>query len=142
MTVRRTMFVPCAVMIAICACGLVSGLQNKTESPTIVAVEGGAIFRNHCAVCHGRDGRGHGPATVALKDAVPDLTLIARKNGGVFPSSRVKAVIAGTGEGSPAHGSREMPIWGPIFHNFEWDQDLGEVRLQNVADYLQSMQQK
>jgi cytochrome c553 len=73
MTVRRTMFVPCAVMIAICACGLVSGLQNKTESPTIVAVEGGAIFRNHCAVCHGRDGRGHGPAIVALKDAVPWL---------------------------------------------------------------------
>jgi hypothetical protein len=59
-----------------------------------------------------------------------------------FPSSRVKAGIAGTEQGPAAHGSSEMPVWGPIFHNFEWDQDLGEVRLQNVTNCLQSIQQK
>jgi mono/diheme cytochrome c family protein len=138
---KRIVLAVSAVVITACAFNLLSALQNKTESPTVVAVEGGQIFRNHCAVCHGKDGRGRGPATIALKELVPDLTLIARRNEGAFPAREVKAVIAGTDERS-ADGSREMPIWGPIFHNFEWDQDLGEVRLQNVTDYVHSIQQK
>ncbi len=140
MPLPRPAFVLFAAITASCAIGFVSA-QNKTESPTVVTVDGGEIFRDHCAVCHGRDGRGRGPATIALKDTVPDLTLIARRNGGVFPASRVKAFVDGTQE-TAAHGSREMPVWGPIFHNFEWDQDLGEVRLQNVTDYVRSIQQK
>ncbi len=136
-------FAATALSIAICALSLVAApSQNKTESPTVIEVEGGEIFGNHCAVCHGKDGRGRGPATIALKDTVPDLTQIARRNGGVFPASRVKAVIDGTGEERAAHGTRDMPIWGPLFHNFEWDQDLGEVRLENVTNYLRSIQQK
>lgn len=143
MALRRMVFAASAVIIAVCSFALVSAsLQEKTESPTVVEVEGGEIFHNHCAVCHGKDGRGRGPATIALKDTVPDLTQIAGRNGGIFPSSRVKAVIAGTEQGPAVHRSREMPIWGPIFHNFEWDQDLGEVRLQNVTNYLQAIQQK
>lgn len=142
MPLRRIVLAASAVMIAMCVFAYVSASQrNKTESPTLVEVEGGEIYRNHCAVCHGKDGRGHGPAAIALKETVPDLTQIARRNGGVFPASRVKAVIDGTEE-SAAHGSREMPVWGPIFHEFEWDQDLGEVRLQNVTDYIRSIQQK
>ena len=139
----RSMVFTLAVIVLISAFGLIPApSQNNTESPTVVAVEGGEIFQNHCAVCHGKDGRGHGPATIALKDTVPDLTLIARRNGGVFPASRVKAIIDGTSEVPAAHGSREMPIWGPVFHNFEWDQDLGEVRLENVTNYIRSIQQK
>lgn len=141
MPLPRPVFVLLAAITVSCAIGFVSA-QNKTESPTVVAVDGGEIFQNHCAVCHGKDGRGRGPATIALKDTVPDLTQVARRNGGVFPSSRVKAVIDGSNEGPAAHGSREMPIWGPVFHNFEWDQDLGEVRLENVTNYIRSVQQK
>jgi|SRR5579864_5263521 len=139
MPVLRPAFLLFAGITVACAIGFLSA-QNKTESPTVVAVEGSQIFRDHCAVCHGKDGRGRGPATIALKDTVPDLTVIARRNGGVFPATRVKAVIDGTQEGASAHGSREMPVLGPIFHNFEWDQDLGEVRLQNITDYLRSIQ--
>ncbi len=136
-------FAAAALSIAICALALVAApLQNKTESPTVVAVDGAEIFRDHCAVCHGKDGLGRGPATIALKDTVPDLTQIARRNGGVFPASWVKAVIDDTGEEPAAHGTRDMPIWGPVFHNIEWDQDLGEVRLENVTNYLRSIQQK
>ncbi len=143
MAYQRTVFATSAVMVAICAIAYISApQQDKTESPTVVAVDGAEIFRDHCAVCHGKDGRGRGPATIALKETVPDLTQIARRNGGVFPTGRVKAVIDGTGEAPAVHGSREMPIWGPIFHNFEWDEDLGEVRLQNVTDYIRSIQQK
>ena len=42
-----------------------------------------------------------------------------------------------------SHGSREMPIWGPIFfHQIESDQDWGNVRVENLVKYLQSIQQK
>jgi mono/diheme cytochrome c family protein len=140
MPLHKSALVLVAAITATCAIGFVSA-QNKPESPAVVAIDGGEIFRDHCAVCHGKDGRGRGPATIALKDTVPDLTLIARRNGGVFPASQVKAFVDGSQQ-TAAHGSREMPIWGPIFHNFEWDQDLGEVRLENVTNYIRSLQQK
>jgi mono/diheme cytochrome c family protein len=39
-----------------------------------------------------------------------------------------------------SHGSREMPVWGPIFHQVEEDVDRGYVRLDNLVKYLQSIQ--
>jgi hypothetical protein len=39
-----------------------------------------------------------------------------------------------------AHGTREMPVWGPIFHQVQEDRDYGEVRLQNLTNYLKSVQ--
>ncbi len=48
--------------------------QDKTTWPARNPVEAAKILRYYCAACHGADGRGHGPASVALKHAVPDLT--------------------------------------------------------------------
>jgi hypothetical protein len=33
----------------------------------------------------------------------------------------------------PSHGSKTMRIWGPIFHEIGFDQDLGNVRLENIT---------
>lgn len=118
--------------------------QNRVETPSAAhnPLAGADIFRHYCATCHGTDGRGHGPASVALKHAVPDLTQIAKRNGGTFPFKTVKEVISGTNSKPIAHGNREMPVWGPIFHEVDSDQDLGEVRLDNITRYLELMQQK
>jgi len=116
--------------------------QDKTTSAERNTIEGAKIFRYHCAACHGADGRGHGPAAVALKHPVPDLTLISQKSSGKFPYQRVKGIIEGTEPGPLAHGDREMPIWGPIFHEVESDQDWGEVRLDAITKYMESIQQK
>jgi mono/diheme cytochrome c family protein len=116
--------------------------QDETTSSTRNPVEGAKIFRYHCAACHGADGRGHGPASVALKHPVPDLTLISQRSGRKFPYQRVKEIIEGKEPGLLAHGNREMPIWGPIFHEVESDQDWGEVRLDAITKYLESIQQK
>ena len=43
-----------------------------------------------------------------------DLTRLAEKNDGRFPYSRVFAVIDGRYL-VPAHGEREMPVWGRQF---------------------------
>ena len=111
------------------------------DQGTSIPLDGGKIFRNHCAACHGASGNGDGPAAPALKTKVPKLTTLARRNHGTFPTDRVRSVIAGD-EGRAAHGSREMPVWGPIFHQIDNDQDLGYVRLRNVTEYLKSIQQK
>lgn len=108
---------------------------------TILPLDGAKIFRNYCASCHGVNGSGDGPVAPALKTKVPLLTALARRNHGTFPTERVRRIIAGD-EDHAAHGSREMPIWGPVFHQIENDQDLGYVRLQNVTQYLISIQQK
>jgi len=79
----------------------------------------------------------------ALKRKVPDLTKLSRRNGGAFPAIHVRTTImSGSDDLLPAHGSKQMPIWGPIFHDIEFDQDLGNVRLENVTKYLESMQRK
>lgn len=116
------------------------GAASETQ-PLIYSLRGSDLFHAYCASCHGLQAKGDGPAAPALKAKVPDLTLLAKRNGGWFPLMRVRSVIAGD-EILASHGSREMPVWGPIFHRIESDRDFGNVRLQNLAKYLESIQQK
>jgi hypothetical protein len=71
-----------------------------------------------------------------LKAKVPDLTVWAKKNDGVFPAERVRKTITGEDE-IASHGSREMPIGGPIFHQVEEDVDRGNVRIENLVKSIQ-----
>jgi len=114
--------------------------QGENER-LIYSVKGQDLYRAHCASCHGWEAKGDGPVAPALKTKVPDLTLLAKSHGGKFPSMQVRSWIAGD-EIVRSHGSREMPLWGPIFHQIETDQDFGNVRLQNLTKYLESIQQK
>jgi mono/diheme cytochrome c family protein len=116
--------------------------KDKTTSSDRNTVEGAKLFQYHCAACHGADGRGHGSASGSLKHSVPNLTRISQGSGGTFPHQRVRAIIDGKGPRMTAHGDREMPVWGPIFHEVEADQDWGEVRLDAITRYLESIQQK
>lgn len=113
---------------------------EEQATPLIRSVEGPALFRSYCASCHGVTAKGDGPAAPALRAKLPDLTLLAAKNQGQFPAAHVREVIMGD-KVIEAHGSREMPIWGPIFHQIEADVDRGNVRLENLVKYLQSIQQ-
>jgi mono/diheme cytochrome c family protein len=115
---------------------------GKTNEQLIYSVKGPDLFRAHCAACHGASGTGNGPAASALKTKPADLTILAKNNGGKFPTARVQKYILGDDASTTSHGSREMPIWGPIFHQIEEDQDLGNVRLQNLIKYLETIQQK
>lgn len=116
-------------------------VAQEKPYPRVHGVDGAAIFRDYCASCHGVDGKGQGPAASALRSKVPDLTQITRRAGGEFPRVRIRNIIEGT-ESPVAHGSREMPVWGPVFHQIDSDQDLGNVRVDNLATYIQSIQRK
>jgi mono/diheme cytochrome c family protein len=115
---------------------------QKANENLIYSVRGPDLFHAHCAACHGSEGKGNGPASTSLKTKPADLTVLAKNNGGKFPVERVQKFISGDDPTLMSHGSREMPIWGPIFHQIEDDQDLGNVRLQNLIKYLESIQQK
>jgi mono/diheme cytochrome c family protein len=116
--------------------------SQKEYEELIYSVRGPDLFRAHCAPCHGSDGKGNGPVSVALKTKPANLTLLAKNNGGKFPIAKIRKFISGDDPFLASHGTREMPIWGPIFHQIEEDQDFGGVRLQNLIAYLQTIQQK
>jgi mono/diheme cytochrome c family protein len=116
--------------------------EQKAYQQLIYSVKGPDLFRAHCAACHGPEGKGDGPVAASLKTKPANLTLLAKNNGGKFPADRVAKFISGDNASLPSHGTREMPVWGPIFHQIEEDQDFGNVRLQNLIKYLETIQQK
>lgn len=116
--------------------------QKVTREPIKApeGVSGPATFKSYCAQCHGVSGRGDGPAAKALKVPPADLTQIAKRNRGTFPALDVKNTITGDHEVA-AHGSREMPMWGPVFRSVE-NPPVTELRVANLVKYLEQIQQK
>jgi mono/diheme cytochrome c family protein len=106
------------------------------------AASGAEMYKSYCAVCHGTDGKGNGPAASALKVPPTDLTTLSKNNGGKFPSMKVSSAIRGDAS-VPAHGSKDMPVWGPLF----WGMSQGhesevQQRVANLTKYIESLQGK
>ena len=101
-------------------------------------------FVRYCSACHGVGGRGDGPAAPALRTPPADLTRIAQRRGGRFPVAEIAAYIDGRTV-VPAHGSREMPIWGERFGEMVGGGSVGEEVVRGnllvLMEYLQSLQQ-
>jgi mono/diheme cytochrome c family protein len=103
---------------------------------------GKEMFNSYCAVCHGKDGKGTGPAASAMKTPPTDLTLLAQKEGGKYPAAHVAAVIKGQAT-TPSHGSQDMPVWGPLFSSISQGHE-GQVqqRISNLVRYIEGLQAK
>lgn len=110
-------------------------------SSAVDGVAGSYAFRTHCASCHGTDGKGEGPMTANLRFQPPDLTLIAKRNGGSFPAERVYRIVDGRNP-LKGHGGSDMPIWGDAFKNADtgYDEAHAKARVQSVVDYLKTLQ--
>jgi mono/diheme cytochrome c family protein len=103
---------------------------------------GREMYAAYCAVCHGLTGKGDGPAAPALKTR-PDLTELSKNNGGKYPSTHVGSVME-FGAPVTAHGSKDMPTWGPLFESLssEYPTKRAEmnVRIKNLIGYLKTLQ--
>jgi mono/diheme cytochrome c family protein len=144
-----TLFRPFAtIVLTVSAAALCGAAATQQTGPAerrlaIRSVEGQDLFEFYCASCHGRTGKGDGPAAVALKHPPPDLTLIARRNGNVFPKARLEAYVTNdTADRISAHGTRDMPIWGPIFMSLDPSDTMTRIRIANVVTYIESLQKK
>lgn len=112
---------------------------QRGAAPRIQSVEGVDTYKTYCAVCHGSAAKGDGPAATALKKTPADLTTIAKRNGSKFSPTDVEAVIMGQ-QVMASHGSRDMPIWGPIFQSLAPDNSVMKLRVANLVNYLKSIQ--
>ena len=121
------------------------GQDSSGNSPTSTyhpPVSGPKLFQAYCAVCHGGDGKGKGPMATALKAWPTDLTTIAKRNAGRFPTLHVMEAINGE-HVFPAHGSRDMPVWGPVFRSMAHGHaDNAQLRTSNLTSYIESIQEK
>ena len=123
--------------------GAVQNQSSKQEEGRLIeSIQGPALYQTYCASCHGKDAKGGGTMARSLKVAPADLTRIAARNGGKFPLMRIERIISGEELTGSGHGTREMPVWGPIFSQVTRDQDLGRVRIDNLARYLRDIQTK
>lgn len=114
-------------------------VKPTSAQPTSPA-SGKEMFRAYCASCHGVDGKGGGPAAAALKKQPTDLTLLSQQNGGKYPSLRVmNSVKDGNDTG---HGSKEMPVWGPILSSVSANRAVVTQRVSNLVAYIETMQAK
>lgn len=128
-------------------CSIIAGQNKQTKQSgdtvkLIDSIQGPNLYKAYCAVCHGPNAKGDGPMAMFLKTAPSDLTRISARNGGMFPLAKVRRTISGEEPLPSGHGTRDMPLWGPIFSQVAWDQDLGRVRIDNLAKYLESLQAK
>ena len=144
----RNLLVFGAALVSMLGC---AGAQDNQIKKTQVKhpVSGAQMFKGYCAVCHGPGGKGDGPVATALKVPPPDLTTLAQRHDGKFPDDYVSNVLK-NGVKNPAHGSGEMPVWGPIFENMNrWkalcpgmDETPVTLRITNLTNYLKSIQKK
>ena len=137
-------FRPAFLCVAILVAAGFANAQEKTikrvpPKPT-VSVDGKTLFQEYCAVCHGNDGKGAGPAASALKRPPGDLTRIASNNGGKFPDERILRIIRGA-EPVAAHGTEYMPMWGKIFNNMG-SLSLAQTRVHALVRYVEGIQAK
>ena len=127
--------------LGLCAAGQRTG--TTTPPLLISSMQGRDLFAFYCAPCHGRDGKGGGPTAPALKVAPPDLTALARRSGGTFPARRVEAFVTGDEPlPSRAHGSKDMPMWGPIFRELDPNDRRARIRVSNIVTYVRNLQTK
>ncbi len=104
-----------ALAVAFAILGADGKPVQKTPVSAMTAASGAALYDNHCAGCHGTDGRGAGPAAADLNAPLPDLSKMAVRNGGIFPEVRFYRAVTGDHGMPSAHGSPDSPVWGDVF---------------------------
>jgi mono/diheme cytochrome c family protein len=132
--------------VVLCGAWVLTGRSTdaqRVQAPTLLteSVDGGDAFARFCASCHGRAGKGDGPVAEALRYKPTDLTQLARRNDGVFPTDRVRALLVGYDSPLKAHGESDMPVWGVIFRSLDSSDTRAAVRIENLVSYVEKLQE-
>ena len=143
---RRWISIATIAFIATAGVALAQEVREEPITWSQAALQDGkALYAELCAVCHGVDAKGNGPASPALAAPAPDLTQLALANGGEFPTAEVQKTITGETR-VVAHGTLEMPMWGKVFEDVRLDKKPGQrwgfarLRILALTEYIQSLQ--
>jgi len=138
---KRTALVCTAFVLAVLGGLAVLPSRIAAQAPQVLieSLAGKDSYGMYCAPCHGPTGRGDGPVAPALRARPADLTTLAQRNDGSFPRDRVRDFVSGTARPLAAHGTTEMPVWGPMFRTFESSARARE-RIENLLTYVESIQ--
>ncbi|MBZ5665287.1 MAG: c-type cytochrome [Acidobacteriia bacterium] len=137
----------CVVTLALAGAIVATAQEAKTQvkheaAPLTSPASGKEMFVSYCASCHGKDAKGDGPAATSLKSLPADLTGLAKRNGGKYPSDKVTSILRGQTNLVP-HGDQEMPVWGPVFWRMSGGhEELVQQRIANLNRYIESLQAK
>jgi mono/diheme cytochrome c family protein len=130
-------------MLAALALGACSGMP--VDDRPVASLSGADLYQRLCSSCHGVDAQGDGPIAPLIKVGVPDLTLLAHREGGEFPAEDIRRVIDGRWD-RRAHGARDMPVWGWQLYDTSAQDDVSErahvdSMIDRLVEYLRSVQQ-
>ena len=116
-------------------------IKRGAPAQVTSAASGEEMFNTYCAVCHGKGGKGDGPAASAFKIPPANLTLLSVNNNGKFPADHVAETIRVGPRDAKAHGSTDMPVWGSVFASIG-DSSQVKLRIRNLTKYVESLQAK
>ena len=132
----------CALFLLLAAAGSDSRVNriNETQLPPTYLPTGQQMYAFYCAACHGAGANGRGPTAALLTTPPPDLTTLSKRHLGKFPREYVTSILE-FGPGVSAHGSSDMPTWGPIFRYYDKQNErVVQERIKRLCDYLASLQ--
>jgi mono/diheme cytochrome c family protein len=112
---------------------------NRVPITNTSMASGEEMYKAYCASCHGKEGRGDGPAASAFKTPPTNLTVLSAKNNGKFPELQVVNTLQFGPDTKNAHGSKDMPVWGTLFSSLG-DQSQVKQRIYNLTKYVESLQ--
>jgi mono/diheme cytochrome c family protein len=118
-------------------------LAGRADAQSTSAATGDYLFRTYCAACHGTSARGDGPLADSMRKRPANLTEIAKRNKGVFPSEEILKIVDGR-QPVKGHGGPDMPVWGDVFARSVESGDPAVVaaRIKALVAYLESIQAK
>jgi mono/diheme cytochrome c family protein len=142
-SVQELLMIRPVSIVSLFACVL-SGCTTTAPEAELSSLSGLEMYERLCASCHGAQGRGDGPVAPLIKIGVPDLTRIAARDGGEFPTEDVRRIIDGRSD-RRAHGARDMPVWGWQLYDSSSTDDASErarttAMIDRLVEYLRSIQ--
>lgn len=139
----------CALLFSTATLAVAQEAQKTIKKVPIKptsAASGEEMYISYCAACHGTSGKGDGPAASEFKTPPTNLTIICPKSQcGKFPDGYIAQVIATGPQNAKAHGSKDMPVWGPLFgllHSTSSTKQEVQLRINNLSSYIESLQVK
>lgn len=150
MTIEKDPIMRVFIPVSLCGATLFAALlvmptAASAQTPEVVTTKqtttGGEVFRTYCATCHGTSARGDGPLASSMVRKPSNLTEIAQRNGGAFPTEMVFRTIDGR-QPLKGHGGPDMPVWGDVFSKSREAGDADRVKgvIQSLVEYLDSIQ--